>query len=75
MITITSDYGQIGNFCWMNSNQDYQIEITHDVTGKVIQTLPAWWGCCWREGSEPTAYLNMIATVLAMLMEANEPQE
>ena len=74
-MTITSDYGQIGNFYWMNANQDYQIEVTHDVTDEVILTLPAWWGCCWWEGNEPKAYLNMVATVLAMLLTEDDGQE
>lgn len=72
---ITSDYGQIGNFCWVNANQDCQIEVADDVTGKVIQTLPAWWGCCWWVGNEPTAYLNMIGTVLIMLLAEDDGQE
>lgn len=68
-MTITSDYGQVGNFCWMNTNQDYLIEVTHDVTGEVVLTVPAWWGGCWWLDRKPNAYLNMIGTVLAMLQE------
>ena len=46
--------------------------VPDDVTDEVILTLPAWWGCCWWEGSQPVAYLNMVATVLAMLPDTGE---
>ena len=72
---ITSDCGQIGNFCWINANQDYVLEVTDDVTGELIQTLPAWWGGCWWLNKEPNAYLNMISTVMAMLQGGDEQED
>jgi hypothetical protein len=51
------------------------LEVTDDVTGELIQTLPAWWGGCWWLNKEPNAYLNMISTVMAMLQGGDEQED
>lgn len=49
MIEITSEYGRIGSFHWLNTNQEYHFEFYIDgpLGGWRPRTLPIWWGCCW----------------------------
>jgi hypothetical protein len=47
MIEITSDYGRIGSFHWMNTNQECWFEVHLPTSDNRIRTFPVWWGCHW----------------------------
>jgi hypothetical protein len=59
MIEITSDYGRIGPFHWLNTNQKYHFEVHLPADNRLPRTFPAWWGCCWF-GRPPQWLINHL---------------
>lgn len=68
MIEITSDYGCIGEFRWMNTNQDFHFEIAAGRTETLPATIPAWWGAAWF-GDVPESFARRIELVVRLLTD------
>ena len=68
MIEITSDYGCIGEFRWMNTNQGFHFEIAPARSETLPCTLPGWWGAAWF-GAAPAALVRRLNLVTRMLTD------
>lgn len=68
MIEITSDYGCIGEFRWMNTNQEFHFEITPAMSETLPCTLPGWWGTAWF-GDAPASFVRRLDLVTRMLTD------
>lgn len=68
MIEITSDYGCIGEFRWMNTNQEFHFEIAPAMFETLPCTLPGWWGAAWF-GPAPAALVRRLNLVTRMLTD------
>lgn len=72
MIEITSDYGCIGEFRWMNTNQEFHFEISDSRIDTLPTTMPAWWGIAWF-GDVPSSFSRWIDRVVDLLVN-DEPR-
>lgn len=66
MIEVTSDYGCIGEFRWMNTNQDFHFEIAAGRHDTLPTTIPAWWSVAWF-GDAPASFVRRLDLVVRML--------
>jgi hypothetical protein len=67
MIDITSDRGRIGNFKWINTNQNFHFEIDAGHSGGLPRTLPGWWGTVWFGRQRPAWLIRRLDLIMRML--------
>ncbi len=65
MIDITSDFGRIGRIGWINSNQEFALEVV-DSDDRCIAVDAAWWGAAWF-AKIPKPVFERIETVMSLL--------